>query len=95
MAQSEYHNISFHPRFIKDLALTDAALNAADEPVYSTINVKGARPDMFFIVRLKPGVQTNLSLTPILAYCVTNDVIRVAFLGSDSLVSNSVTVIAY
>ena len=94
MPESEHHRISLFPRLIVSIILTTGNLSANDEPAYTTVNLKGARPDMFFKTELTPENTDETGTLPILAYCVTNDVIRIAFLGSDQLTSSPITIIA-
>ena len=84
MPGSEYHRISLFPRLIRDISFPHGTINALNEPAYVTVNLKGARPDMFFITRIKPTSASQLGISPILAYCVTDDVIRVAFIGGET-----------
>ena len=84
MPGSDLHRVSYFPRLIRDLNFDPGNISAPNEPAFVTVNLKGARPNMFFIVRTKPSVQSQVSDTPILAYCVTNNVIRVAYLGSET-----------
>ena len=86
------HLISFHPRLIADIDIAASGIDSENALTSSEHNVKGARPDMVFLTRLLPSIQSQVSFTTFSAFCTEDDKVHIQYWGM-GFFAHEVTVI--